>query len=57
MKPIKAQPLSVNGLLFTQWKPTWCDRLRVLFGHPIRIGVLGPVQPTLSVDTQNLVAK
>ena len=37
MKPIKAQPLSINGMLFTQWTPTWRDRLRVLVSGKLHV--------------------
>ncbi len=57
MKPIKAPPVSYKGMLITQWKPTAWDRLRILFGKPIRISVVGNVQPTLAVDTKKLIVK
>lgn len=57
MKPVKAQPTAYKGMIITQWKPTWVDRLRILFGKPIRVSVVGNIQPTLALDTKNIIAK
>jgi hypothetical protein len=38
----------------TFWKPTWRERLRVLFGWPVRLTVAGFVHPPVYLDTENL---
>lgn len=33
------------------WKPSWRDRLRVLFGRPVWLHIFGQAQPPVRLDT------
>jgi hypothetical protein len=38
----------------SRWRPTWRDRLRVLFGAPIWLWVVsGETQPPVAVETES----
>lgn len=38
-----------DGALWSAWVPSWSDIWRMLFGNPIRIGVLSEKQPPIIV--------
>lgn len=57
MKPVPDSLKTHEGMIISQWKPTAGDRWRILFGKPIRVSVVGQVQPVLALDTKNLIAK
>jgi len=40
-----------HGVMFSYWRPTLLDRLRVAFGGHIRLGVFGERHPPVSIDT------
>jgi len=46
-------PLEVRrceqGALWSAWKPSWKDWFMMLFGRPIRIGILAERQPPILV--------
>ncbi len=39
------------GLVISHWKPTWRDRIRILFGRPLWLHVQDPTHPPLSIET------
>ncbi len=39
--------------LLSCWKPSWKDRLRILFGKPIYAGLLSPMQPPIFISTED----
>lgn len=45
-------PITQSGsTMFSFWRPTWRERLRLLFGGHIRLGVVGRGHPPVSLDT------
>lgn len=47
-------PISqAHGTMFSYWRPTFAERLRILFGGHVRLGVFGNSHPPVSVDTLN----
>lgn len=40
---------SPAGVLYSTWRPGWGDRLRLLLGQPIVVGVLAVRQPPMCV--------
>lgn len=39
-----------NGVMLSYWKPSWKQRLLILAGRPIRLGVFGASHPPVSLD-------
>ncbi len=39
------------GVMYSWWKPTWRDRLAMIFGRSLRLGVFGRAHPPVSLDT------
>lgn len=56
---VKQMPVYTNGeTVVSRWKPTFADRLRILFGAPVWLGVLsGDTQPPVWLDTENPFAE
>lgn len=50
---LQVQYSNGNIGLISCWKPSWKDRLRILFGKPIYAGLLSPVQPPIFISTKN----
>lgn len=40
-----------GGTMFSFWRPSMAERLRILFGGHIRLGVFGRAHPPVSLDT------
>ena len=40
-----------GGVLYSYWRPTWRERLHVLFGRPVRLCVASANHPAVAVDT------
>ena len=38
-----------DGALYSSWKPSWQERLMVLIGKPIVVGVLAKQQPPITL--------
>lgn len=41
-----------DGVTYTYWRPTWKDRLLILFGRDIRLAVAGSWHPPVMIDTE-----
>jgi hypothetical protein len=41
-----------SGVMYSYWKLSFIDRLRVLFGRTIRLAVIGNNHPPVSLDTE-----
>jgi hypothetical protein len=39
-----------DGALYSIWRPTWRERLSLIFGKPIVVGVLSNRQPPMTVQ-------
>lgn len=39
-----------DGMIVSWWKPSWRDRLRLLFGRKIRLTVISNNMPPVSVE-------
>lgn len=50
-------PLEISrgpeGALWSAWRPSLKERLRILFGAPLRIGILANKQPPIMVTLEN----
>lgn len=40
-----------HGAMFSYWRPSLRERLAILFGGHVRLGVFGDRHPPVSVDT------
>ena len=38
-------------LVISQWKPTWLDRWRILWGKPLWLQVQGVTHPPVTIET------
>jgi hypothetical protein len=46
-------PIAVNdNVMFSYWRPSPVEVLRILRGKPIRLGVFGTGHPPVSIDTE-----
>lgn len=43
----------VGDTMFSYWRPSFVERLRILFGGHVRLGVFGNAHPPVSIDTCN----
>jgi hypothetical protein len=43
--------VEADGVFYSYWRPTWRERLRVLFGRPVRLCVVANGMPPVAVDT------
>lgn len=43
-----------GGVMYSYWRPTWPDRLRVLVGSPVRLSVVGKTHPPVMLDTERV---
>ena len=50
--PIQRGESSGVHWVSSYWQATWMDRLRILFGRPIRLTVVGRTHPPVMVDTE-----
>ena len=51
--PIVGLPISDgDGFIASYWRLTWKERLRVLFGRPVRVCVHGHTTYPISLDTE-----
>jgi len=41
-----------NGMYSSLWRPTWRDRLAILFGARLRLFVVGKVHPPVAIETE-----
>ncbi len=41
-----------EGIMYSYWKPTIIERLRILFGRQVRLAVVGSAHPPVAVDTE-----
>lgn len=47
-------PIAVNdNVMFSYWRPSPTEVLRILRGQPIRLGVFGSGHPPVSLDMEN----
>jgi len=44
-----------DGWFQSFWKPTWKDRLKILFGKPIALAVIGRTHPPVSISVSDKV--
>lgn len=52
--PCEGLPIAVgDGFMCSFWKPTRRERLAILFGRSIRLGVSGVSHPPVWLDTEN----
>lgn len=50
-------PLEVRllyGALWSAWRPSWYDLWLMVWGFPIRIGILSKMQPPISVIVEEI---
>jgi hypothetical protein len=40
------------GVMFSEWRPSWRERLRIAFGGRVRLAVFGGGHPPVAVDTE-----
>jgi hypothetical protein len=43
---------SLEGVLYSYWKATWIDRLRILIGRHVKLSVVGNSHPPVWIDTE-----
>lgn len=41
-----------NGVMVSYWQPSFWDRVKILFGQPVRLSVMGEQHPPVAVDTK-----
>ncbi|RTL04968.1 hypothetical protein EKK58_09175 [Candidatus Dependentiae bacterium] len=42
-----------QGIIFSWWKPTFKERIKLAFGVKIRLAIVGGVHPPVAVDATN----
>lgn len=42
---------AADGVMFSYWRPSWRERLSLIFGGHIRLGVFASGHPPVSLDT------
>jgi hypothetical protein len=42
-----------GGVLYSYHKPSWKERLLILFGRPIRLCIASSIQPPIALDCEN----
>lgn len=57
MKPVSKGAVKHGSMMITHWTPTILDRVKILFGQPIRLCIMGDVQPAVALDTKKTVAE
>jgi len=46
-------PVHCNGeVFFSWWKIDWKNRIKILFGKPVRLTIFSLVHPPVSLDTE-----
>lgn len=40
-----------KGCIYSYWKPTWYERIKLLFGGNIRLTIVGSSMPPVCLDT------
>ncbi len=47
-------PITLSeGVFYSYWKPSFKERLQILFGKPIRLCVANSSQPPVMLDTED----
>lgn len=47
-------PITQSGsAMFSYWRPGWRERLALIFGRSLRLGVFGRGHPPVSLDTHH----
>jgi hypothetical protein len=50
--PCDALPIvDAHGMMFSYWRASWRERIAILCGRPVRLGIVGRSHPVVSVDT------
>lgn len=42
-----------DGVLYSYFKPSWKEKLLILFGKPVRLCVSGSIQPPVALDCES----
>lgn len=42
-----------DGIMYSYWKPTFKQRLLILFGQSLRLSVIGTTHPPVAIDTED----
>lgn len=42
---------AAHGVLFSYWRPSLKERLALIFGRKLRLGIFGTAHPPVSLDT------
>lgn len=53
--PCKGLPVQFDsGIIYSSWKPSFRERLRVLFGTPIRLSVFSHAMPPVAIEVRTV---
>ncbi len=51
--PCESLPVAwVHGVFYSSWRPTWKERLAILFGRQVRLSLVGSAHPPVMLDTE-----